>query len=86
MLPILGCFGVSDCTPLACCVGDLSVYSIPVRHHAWVSFEAMAEVYNEVNRLTANINFLRLKEYLSSHPLKKMEGIKHMCFLILSTV
>ena len=48
------------------------------RHHAWVSFEATAEVYNEVNRATSNENANRLEQYLSTYPLRKFEAEEGM--------
>lgn len=46
------------------------------RHHAWVSFEAIAESYNEVNNVTNNNNLLKLKQFLQKNPLtlKVKEG------------
>ena len=39
------------------------------RHHAWVSFEAVAEAYNEVVRITNNHNARCLQSFLKEHPL-----------------
>ena len=33
-------------------------------HHAWVSFEANAEIYNEANRETNNINSANLTAFV----------------------
>ena len=38
------------------------------RHHAWVSFEATAEVYNEVCRDACVDNITKLKHFLKLHP------------------
>ena len=37
-------------------------------HHAWVSCEATAEVYNEVYRDACTDNITKLKCYLKLHP------------------
>ena len=50
----------------------------PNRHHAWVSFEATAEVYNEVNHATSNENANHLEQYLNTHPLRKFEAEEGM--------
>ncbi len=51
---------------------------LPCRHHAWVSFEAMAEAYNEVNRVTENDNTTLVAKFLKSHPLRASdEGIHY---------
>ena len=50
------------------------------RHHAWVSFEATAEVYNEVNHATSNENANHLEQYLNTHPLRKFEAEEGMSF------
>ena len=38
-------------------------------HHAWVSFEGAAEIYNELMRMTSNANAKELSRYLDSHPI-----------------
>ena len=34
-------------------------------HHAWLSFDASAESYNELNRETSNTNMQNLEQYLN---------------------
>ena len=43
-------------------------------HHAWVSFEAQAEVFNETMRLTNNANYVSMQSYLSQHPFRISAG------------
>ena len=45
-----------------------------LRHHAWASFEAMAEIYNEVMLTTQNENALKTAQFLASHPIAPDEG------------
>lgn len=35
-------------------------------HHSWTSFEAMAEIYNEVMRTTANDNAKKTANFFDS--------------------
>ena len=81
LLRKLVCFGVSAI--LLVFFGNALGYSctalvIVNRHHAWVSFEATAEVYNEVNRATSNENANHLEQYLSTYPLRKFEAEEGM--------
>lgn len=54
----------STCTQCYACIWTGFIFSLFYRHHAWVSFEAAAEVYNEFNRATRNYNTECFKEYL----------------------
>lgn len=38
------------------------------RHHAWTSFEAVSEIYNEAMRTTNNINAKYSASYFAKHP------------------
>lgn len=42
-------------------------------HHSWTSFEAMAEIYNEVQRVTENSNAINMAEFLAMHPIREGE-------------
>ena len=50
-------------------------------HHAWVSFEASAEIYNDLCRETKNQNYANLSMYLEKYPLSQsMLCQQFMCF------
>ena len=52
-------------------------------HHAWVSFEATAEVYNEVCRDACVDNITKVKHFLKLHPVitkNTDDGMIKPCF------
>ena len=49
------------------------------RHHAWVSFEATAEVFNHA---TSNENASHFGQYLNTHLLQKLEAEEGMLLCI----
>ena len=50
------CFGVSSLSMYCICIFAIYMLCHIHSHHAWGSFEAMVESYNEVNLMTNNMN------------------------------
>lgn len=52
-------------------VNDFKVF---FSHHAWVSFEAMSEIYNEMLHKSKNENARRTEQFFSVNPLTDFDG------------
>lgn len=56
-------------TVLSLLVTNFTPYCQFCSHHAWTSFDASAEIYNELYRETSNTNLQYMEQYLNAFPL-----------------